>query len=161
MLRSSWQHPWKNGRDLCQTWWKYGGDKDGGWKGEGLLCGVLGLTMMFCGGRCIWIGAVSFHCGELFGGFCGAGVQRWDWKVDFGIVMAAFSCWDLGVGSLWRWGNLGYWYYHNCTSCLSPLSGLPLSIQRWYSIWSWTQQPHQGVWGREHVKWLHNSTCPS
>ena len=35
----------------------------------------------------------------------------------------------LGVGRLWRWEILGYCYCHTCTSCLSPLSVLPLSMQ--------------------------------
>ena len=63
------------------------------------------------------------------GGFCGAGVERRDRHVDFGIVLAAFGCWDLGVVSLWRWGTIGYCYSHTFTSCLSPLSGLPLYMQ--------------------------------
>ena len=28
----------------------------------------------------------------------------------FGIVLAAFGYWDLGVGILWRWVTLGYCY---------------------------------------------------
>ena len=34
-----------------------------------------------------------------------------------------------GVGSLWQWGTLGYFDSHTKTSCLSPISGLPLSMQ--------------------------------
>ena len=92
MLKSSWQHPWKNGRDLFQTWWKDGGDKDRGWKGGGWLCGILGLPLLLCGGRSSRIGAVIFHCGDLYGGFCGMGMERWDWQVAFGISLATFSC---------------------------------------------------------------------
>ena len=62
-------------------------------------------------------------------GFCDTGVERRDRQVTFGIVLAAFGYSGLGVGSLWRWGTLGYWYSHTCTSCISPLSGLPLSMQ--------------------------------
>ena len=86
-------------------------NKYGGWKGGGWLCGILGLPLMFCAGRSSRIGAGSFHCGYLSGGFYGAVVERWDWQVDFGIVLAAFGYWDLGVDSLWQWGTLGYWYF--------------------------------------------------
>ena len=35
----------------------------------------------------------------------------------------------LGVGSLFWWVNLGYCYFHSNISCLSPLSGFPLSMR--------------------------------
>ena len=68
MVKSSWQHPWKHGRYFCLTWWKYGGDKDGVWKSGGWLCGVLGLPLIFCGGRSRHIGEGRFHYGDLHGG---------------------------------------------------------------------------------------------
>ena len=70
-------------------------NKYGGWKGGGWLCGVLGLPLMFCDGRSSRIGAGSFYCGDLSGGFCGEGVERWDWQVAFGVVLATFGCWVL------------------------------------------------------------------
>ena len=30
--------------------------------------------------------------------------------MDFGIVLSTFGYWDLGVGSLWKWGTLGCCY---------------------------------------------------
>ena len=132
MLKSYWQHPWKHGRYLCQTLWKDGGYKDGVWKVGGWLCGVLGLPLMFYVGRYRRLLAGSFHCGDLSGGFFGTGEEKWYWRVDFGVVLAAFGCWDLGFFSLWRWGTLDYCYSQTCISCLSPLSGLPLSMQWWY-----------------------------
>ena len=66
------------------------------------------------------------------GGFYGVGEDRWDRKVDFGVVFDDFGYWDLGVGSLWWWGTLSYCYSHTWTSFISPLSGLPLSMQGWY-----------------------------
>ena len=51
-------------------------NKYGGWKGGGKLCGILGLSRMFSGGRFIHIGAGSFHRGYLSGGFCGVGLER-------------------------------------------------------------------------------------
>ena len=78
MVKSSWQHPWIDGRDFFLTWWKAGGDKYGGWKDGGWMCGVLGLPMLLYDGRSIHIGSGKFHCGDLTGCFCGAGVERWD-----------------------------------------------------------------------------------
>ena len=74
--------------------------------------------------------AEEFRLKAEDGGFYDAGVERRDRQVDFGIVLAAFGYWDLDVGSRWRWGTLGYCYSHTCTSCLSPLSVLPLSMLR-------------------------------
>ena len=70
------QNPRKQGRYFCPTLWKAGGDKDGGWKGGGGMCGVLGLALMLCGGRSRRIGEGIFYCGYLTGGFYGAGVER-------------------------------------------------------------------------------------
>ena len=128
MLKSSWQHPWNHGRYLCQTWWKDGCDKDGGWKGGGWLRSILYMTLMLCGGRSIRIGAGIFHNGDLSGVFCGVGVERWDWQLVLGIVLVDFVCWVLVVDSLCRWLNLGYCYSHTFISCISPIYGLPLSI---------------------------------
>ena len=73
MVKSSWKNPRKHGRYVCLTLWKDGGDKDGGWKDGGGLCCVLDLTLVLYGGRSSRIGAGSFNCGDLPGGFCGAG----------------------------------------------------------------------------------------
>ena len=90
------------------------------------MCGVLGLPLMLCGGRSIWIGAGIFHCGDIYGGFwSGSGEMR----LTGGFWDIVGCLWLLGVVSLWRWGTLGYCYSHNNTSFLSPLSGLPLSVQ--------------------------------
>ena len=132
ILNSSWHHPWKHGRDFCMTWWMDGGDKYGGWKDGGWLCGVLVLPLLFCGGMSIRIGAGRFHCGDLYGGFCGTGVETWDWQVAFGIVFPDCGYWYLGVGILWYWGTLGYFYSHTFTSFLYPLSVFLLYIQWWY-----------------------------
>ena len=76
MVNISLKNPRKHGRDLCLTRWKDGGDKDVGWKGRGVLCGVLRLPLLFCGGRSSQIGASTFHCGDLPGDLCGARVER-------------------------------------------------------------------------------------
>ena len=58
---------------------------------------------MFCAGRSIRIGAGSFHCEDISGGFYGEGVERRDLHVAFGIVLDAFVCWvlaDFGGGEL-------------------------------------------------------------
>ena len=41
--------------------------------------------------------------------------------MDFGIVLAVFGFWDLGVGRICRWVTLVYCYYHTCNFCLYPL----------------------------------------
>ena len=40
-----------------------------GWKGGEYLCGVLVMSLLFCGCRYRRIGAGSFQCGEFSGGF--------------------------------------------------------------------------------------------
>ena len=87
MLKSYWQHPWKRGRDFCQTWWKYRVDKDGDWKGGG------------------WGQADSTV--DTFLEVSGAGVERWDWQVDVGIVLGALFWKDDEIHT-----HLGgYWWF--------------------------------------------------
>ena len=125
MLKSSWQHPWNNGEIFvgrdgrmeeirmevgrvgvdCVEFWAWhcccvvvGPDnKYVVCKGGGLLCGVLGLPLLFCSGGSSRIGAGVSHCGYPSGGFCGAGVERWDQQVAFGVVLAAFGFWVLAA----------------------------------------------------------------
>ena len=114
---------------FLQTWWKYGRGEDGGWKGGGWLCEVLGLPLMLFGGRYRRIGEDSFQCGDFPGGFwSGSGEMR----RTVGFWDSVGWLWMLGVGSLWQWGNIGYWYSLTKKSCLSPLSSLPLYMQWWY-----------------------------
>ena len=52
-------------------------NKYGVCKGGELLCGVLGLPLLLCGGRPSQIEAGIFHCGDLYGGFwSGSGEMR-------------------------------------------------------------------------------------
>ena len=81
----------------CHCFYVVVGKTDKYWvfKGGYWLCGILGLPLLLFGSQSIRIGAGSFHWGDLSGGFCGLGVERWDWQVDFGIMLAAFGCWVL------------------------------------------------------------------
>ena len=93
------------------------------------------------------------------GGFCGTVVERWDWQVAFGILLDAFGCWDLGVGSLWRWGNLGYCYFPQLY--LLSFSSLWLALVYAMMILNLSMHTTGTPGGGEHVKWLHNYNCPS
>ena len=58
--------------------------------------GIVGLSLLFFGGRSSQIGAGSFHCGDLSGNFwSGSGEMRR--TGGFGIVLDACGCWVLAA----------------------------------------------------------------
>ena len=81
-------------------------NKYGYWKGGEWLCGVLGLPLLFCGGRSICIGAGIFHCGDLSGGFwSGSGEMRLTggfWDIVGCLWLLVPWCWyPLVMGNYW------------------------------------------------------------
>ena len=146
MLNRYLQYPWKHRRYCCLTWWKDGGYNFGVW-----LCIVLGLTLLLCCVMFSWIGSGRFHCRDLSGGFCGAVVYNWDWQVAFGIVLAAFGCWQplvVGKYRLLLFPHL-YLLYFSYIFLYLVYSMIILNL-----IMHTTATPDG--WGEDHTKWLHN-----